>query len=140
MKANDIQHGGDHYKKGGDHLQHWDICARYNVNYLESCSTKYVSRWRDKAGMLDLEKAGHYLDKTIELIAEFGYRPGGIVPLHVCEEFAKVNRLSPDEAAFCQLLFRWETHHQLLDAHMYLQRIKHTCQLEEQAREAQPRV
>lgn len=62
--ANDKQHGGDHYKKV--QYQHWDFVCDTRIHYLLGCATKYVSRWRDKGGKLDLEKAIHYLEKTME--------------------------------------------------------------------------
>lgn len=65
MPANDIQIGGDHYKRRGE-VQHWDTMCDLNVPYVIGCATKYVSRWRSKNGLQDLEKAIHYLDKFIE--------------------------------------------------------------------------
>jgi hypothetical protein len=36
------------------------------MGYLEGNATKYVSRWRKKGGVADLEKALHYIDKLLE--------------------------------------------------------------------------
>lgn len=63
--ANDRQVAGDHYKSKA--IQPWDYIASNNIGYLEGNVIKYVSRWRDKGGLADLEKARHYLDKLIEL-------------------------------------------------------------------------
>jgi hypothetical protein len=71
MSANDMQVGGDHYKKNGDY-QHWDWCPDNRIGYLESSFTKYLIRWRDKGGMQDLDKCRHYLLKLIEKV-EQGY-------------------------------------------------------------------
>lgn len=65
MKANDIQEGGDHYRLKP--IQPWDFIAANNIGYFEGNVIKYVSRWKDKAGVADLRKARHYLDKLIEL-------------------------------------------------------------------------
>ena len=65
MKANDVQEGGSHYKTKA--IQPWDYITANNIGYLEGNVIKYVSRWRDKAGVGDLKKARHYLDKLIEL-------------------------------------------------------------------------
>jgi exo-beta-1,3-glucanase (GH17 family) len=65
MKTNDIQHGGDHYKK--QVIQPWDYIAANNLGYFEGNVVKYVSRWKDKGGVEDLRKARHYIDKLIEL-------------------------------------------------------------------------
>lgn len=65
LKANDVQVGGAHYKK--QKFQHWDYCiARDGPAYLEHMLIKYVSRWKDKGGVQDLEKAKHFLQKLIE--------------------------------------------------------------------------
>jgi len=63
--ANSRQVDGDHYKFKC--IQPWDYIARNNIGYFEGNVIKYVSRWRDKGGIADLQKARHYLDKLIEL-------------------------------------------------------------------------
>ena len=66
MKANDIQIGGDHYKtKAG--FQHWDAVVAWDLDYFQSQITKYVIRHKKKGKLTDLEKAGHFLRKYIEL-------------------------------------------------------------------------
>lgn len=64
VKANDIQVGGDHYR--GKTYQHWDWVCDIGLHYLLAAATKYVSRWRDKAGVQDLQKAVHFLKKAEE--------------------------------------------------------------------------
>lgn len=64
MSANDRQVGGQHYNK--QKIQHWDYVLANNISYLEAQIIKYVSRWRDKNGIEDLEKARHFLEKLIE--------------------------------------------------------------------------
>lgn len=63
MDANEFQVGGDHYAKP---YQHWDFVLDCELNYLDGCSTKYISRWKDKNGLQDLRKALHYISKAIE--------------------------------------------------------------------------
>lgn len=65
MAANETQVGGEHYKR--KLIQPWDYIAANDLGYFEGNIVKYVSRWRDKAGVEDLKKARHYLDKLIEL-------------------------------------------------------------------------
>lgn len=65
MSANEIQVGGDHYKL--KIIQPWDFIAANNLGFFEGNIVKYVTRWRDKAGVDDLRKAKHYLEKLIEL-------------------------------------------------------------------------
>lgn len=64
MIANERQVGGEHYKKKA--IQHWDYAASNNFDYFQGQITKYVSRWKDKNGLQDLEKAMHFLEKYIE--------------------------------------------------------------------------
>lgn len=63
--ANTVQVGGEHYKKNA--IQPWDYIVSNELGYLEGNIVKYVSRWKDKGGRQDLEKARHYLDKLIEV-------------------------------------------------------------------------
>lgn len=63
-RANDKQVGGDHYKAGA--IQPWDFIISNNLGYLEGNIIKYVSRYKNKNGVQDLEKAKHYLEKLIE--------------------------------------------------------------------------
>jgi hypothetical protein len=62
--ANARQPGGDHYRRRD--YQHWDFVVDTGMHYLLGCATKYVSRWQQKNGVQDLEKAIHYLDKATE--------------------------------------------------------------------------
>lgn len=64
-KANDLQVGGSHYKEKT--IQPWDYIVANNIPFLEGNIIKYVTRWRAKGGLPDLEKARHYLDKLIEV-------------------------------------------------------------------------
>ena len=67
-KANERQHGGDHYQK--QTIQPWDYVAANGLGFFEGNVVKYVTRWRGKGGVEDLKKARHYLDKLIELNQE----------------------------------------------------------------------
>lgn len=110
-----VQIGGSHYKEGGT-LQHWNMAAANGLGYLESASTKYVTRWRKKAGLLDLEKAGHYHDKLMELAAVGAACP---VQTHVRREgiagilrvdmdsYADANGLGFLEREYCRLVVDW---------------------------------
>ena len=65
MSANEIQHGGSHYKSKP--IQPWDFIAANNLCFFEENILKYISRWQDKNGVEDLLNARHYLDKLIEI-------------------------------------------------------------------------
>ena len=59
------QVGGNHYKKHA--IQPIEYCQKNALNYCESNVVKYITRWRDKGGLEDLNKAKHYIDLLIEL-------------------------------------------------------------------------
>jgi hypothetical protein len=65
LSANDVQVGGEHYK--GKAIQPWDYIVSNELGYLEGNIVKYVSRWKQKGGIADLQKAQHYLAKLIEV-------------------------------------------------------------------------
>lgn len=66
-RANDTQVGGDHYRQ--QKIQHWDYVIANGIPYMEAQIIKYVSRWRTKNGLQDLEKALHFLQKLLEVEA-----------------------------------------------------------------------
>lgn len=65
-KANKRQVDGKHYLQHGD-FQPWDAWWHWKLNPFQAAIIKHVVRYSDKDGLLDLEKAKHYLDKLIEL-------------------------------------------------------------------------
>ena len=65
MKANDHQVGGSHYKDRA--IEPWDYIIANDIGFLEGNVVKYVTRYKEKNGIKDLEKARHYLDKLIEV-------------------------------------------------------------------------
>jgi hypothetical protein len=78
-RQNDIQIGGNHYKKGGE--EHWDRAYRLKYDCFQYIITKWVERWRDKGGIEDLRKARHAIDKYIEVIErDEKLRPKAIRP------------------------------------------------------------
>lgn len=65
MSALDTQIAGDHYKS--QKIQPIEYIHANGIPFAEGCVIKYVSRWRSKGGLKDLEKARHFLDLLIEL-------------------------------------------------------------------------
>ena len=59
------QVGGSHYKSMA--IQPVEYIHKNNIPYIEGCVIKYISRWRKKNGMADLEKAKHYIELLIDL-------------------------------------------------------------------------
>jgi Protein of unknwon function (DUF3310) len=63
--ANAIQIDGDHYKVLT--IEPWDYINANGLDFFEGSVIRYVTRWRNKGGIKDLEKAQHYLDKMHEM-------------------------------------------------------------------------
>jgi hypothetical protein len=129
MGANERQVGGFHYAGG---YQHWDfVHDALHGCYLEGCITKYVTRWRKKDGIRDLEKAEHYLDKLIE-----GIQSGIIVPygdetseeltkIESCvKRFINVSQLNADEAKVVELVAKWTCTAELEQARVHIHMLK----------------
>lgn len=52
------------YNKGS--IEVWDFILDQSMGFLEGNIIKYISRYKEKGGIKDLEKAKVYLDKLIE--------------------------------------------------------------------------
>lgn len=65
MSALQTQVAGDHYKSLK--IQPIEYIHANGIPFAEGCVIKYVSRWRDKGGIKDLEKAKHFIELLIEL-------------------------------------------------------------------------
>lgn len=75
IKANplDVQVAGNHYKN--KRIQPVKYIHANNLNFLEGCIVKRITRWRDKKGKSrfeDLEKIKHEVDLLIEMELEYG--------------------------------------------------------------------
>ena len=65
MSALQVQVGGRHYKDLA--IQPVEYIHGNNLGYMEGNVVKYVTRWKTKNGLADLEKAKHYIELLIEL-------------------------------------------------------------------------
>ena len=65
MSALQQQVAGDHYKNLK--IQPIEYIHANGLPFAEGSVVKYVTRWREKGGLKDLEKARHFLDLLIEL-------------------------------------------------------------------------
>lgn len=65
MSALDTQVAGGHYKSLK--IQPIEYIHANGIPFAEGSVIKYVTRWRDKGGLADLEKAKHFLELLIEL-------------------------------------------------------------------------
>ena len=59
------QCGGNHYRQMA--IQPIEFIHANGIPFAEGSVIKYVSRWRAKNGIADLEKARHFIDLLIEL-------------------------------------------------------------------------
>ena len=59
------QVGGQHYKLLK--IQPVEYIHANQIGYFEGTAIKYLSRWRNKGGLEDLQKAKHFIDLLIEL-------------------------------------------------------------------------
>lgn len=64
MQALDSQVGGDHYKKM--RIQPSTFILANGLGWAEGNAIAYISRWREKGGIQDLQKAQH----TIQLLID----------------------------------------------------------------------
>ena len=105
MSANERQVGGEHYKGAG--MEHWDFVTMAGLGYLRGCASKYVYRWRDKGGLSDLKKAGHYIEKLSDLSesdAREKFKHGAAVAAEYTGQFIRLNNIPKDEATILSFL------------------------------------
>lgn len=65
MTALTAQVGGDHY--ANKPIQPVEYIHANRIPFIEGSVIKYVTRWREKGGLRDLEKAKHFIELLIEL-------------------------------------------------------------------------
>ena len=70
MSALDVQVGGDHYKKYK--IQPMEYSMANGLDACQHTAIKYITRFRDKGGIADLEKAKHCIDLLIEFERKAG--------------------------------------------------------------------
>jgi hypothetical protein len=65
QSALDKQVSGSHYKDKA--IQPIIYIHANNLGFCEGNVVKYVTRWKEKNGIADLEKAKHYIELLIEM-------------------------------------------------------------------------
>lgn len=66
----DVQVGGNHYKTMN--IQPMTFSMENNLDALQHTAIKYITRFRNKNGIVDLEKAKHCIDMLIQWEREHG--------------------------------------------------------------------
>jgi hypothetical protein len=133
MSANKTQIGGDHYQS---QYQHWDfVQSTLKGRYLEGCVTKYVSRWRKKNGLQDLQKAAHYLAKLIEEYGAQRVTPLGLNTLAFEDArlFSATNKLGTYESVIITCLATWADTRTLLNAQTAIKELAEDAELHKEA-------
>jgi hypothetical protein len=64
MKSYKKQIGGNHYKKYK--IQPVEFIIKNNIGFCEGNIIKYILRFKEKGGVIDLEKAKHYIELLID--------------------------------------------------------------------------
>jgi len=64
MKSFKKQVGGNHYKNYK--IQPVEFIIKNNIGFVEGNIIKYILRFKEKGGAVDLEKAKHYIELLIE--------------------------------------------------------------------------
>ena len=106
--VNSYQVGGSHYNKDGT-LQLWDFVSQNNLGYVEGNIIKYITRWKKKGGVQDIEKAIHYLQKLRQLYEDkVLFLPPVRIPQGL-EIYRKENNLSDLEYTAFTLLLTYTT-------------------------------
>ncbi len=62
---------GNHYQKMG--IQPWEIIEKNRLDYFEGAALKYLLRWKEKDGVIDLDKIVHYIERIKELALKGHY-------------------------------------------------------------------
>jgi len=107
MQANEMQVGGQHYQS---EYQHWDFVQDALMGlYLEGQITKYISRWRKKNGIQDLEKALHFTRKLYEIEADpLGKLQAAENVSELVDRFCVANGIDLVEGAIIMNVATWE--------------------------------
>jgi hypothetical protein len=123
MGVNDRQVGGTHYATSSG-IQHWDLVELNGLGYLEGCATKYVTRWRRKNGVQDLDKAVHFIEKLRELHDAGSRINRGFVHRTALLQFAADNNLNADELKIVELICNWATSAALQEAVQRIEKMR----------------
>ena len=103
--ALETQVGGDHYKKLP--IQPMVFSAQHGYDSTAFSILKYVTRWRDKNGIKDLEKAIHCAE--LRMTEEIRLHVGDINPPHYSpmDDYCTKNKLPPLESSILLDLENW---------------------------------
>jgi hypothetical protein len=93
MSALDKQVGGSHYKLPYEPIK---FITETNLDFVQGSIVKYVSRYKNKGGRIDLEKAVHYAQLGEQLTKGLSIRKE---LYDVVEEFTRQNNFSEKQTS-----------------------------------------
>ena len=94
--------GGDHYKKLG--VQLVELIRDINANFFQGNVIKYITRYKDKNGVKDLEKAKHYLELIKELHPNNNSRKITSYEIDSVNEYVYANKIDTDAAKIIRIV------------------------------------
>lgn len=100
--ALDVQVGGDYYKKLG--VQPIELIRDINANFFQGNVIKYITRYKDKNGIKDLEKAKHYLELIEELHPDNNNNKIASYEIDRVNEYIVANKIDTDAAKIIRIV------------------------------------
>lgn len=100
--ALDAQVGGDHYKKLG--IQPIELIRDINANFFQGNVIKYITRYKYKNGIKDLEKAKHYLELIEELHPDNNNKKSASYEIDRVNEYIFANKIVTDAAKIIRIV------------------------------------
>ena len=103
----DEQIGGDHYTKM--RIQPVQFIHANSIPFIEGTIIKYVSRWKSKGGLQDLEKARHMVSMLIAYGPDehAGYMPSFDDLARAVDAYVTANDIPPMEALIIEYVATW---------------------------------
>ncbi len=100
--ALDEQVGGDHYRKLV--IQPVELIRDINANYFQGNVIKYITRYKDKNGVKDLEKAKYYLELIKELHPYNNSNKIASYEIDSVNEYIYANNIDTDAAKIIRIV------------------------------------
>ena len=100
--ALDAQVGGDHYKKLG--IQPIELIRDINANFFQGNVIKYITIYKYKNGIKDLEKAKHYLELIEELHPNNNSSKITSYEIDKVNEYIYANKIDTDAAKIIRIV------------------------------------
>lgn len=91
MSELDTQIGGSHYTSLS--IQPIELIVKLKCSFIQGCIVKYISRYKKKNGLQDLEKCVHYAKLSLEL-EDQNKRSLKPRELELINEYIKKNRFT----------------------------------------------